>query len=136
VNATPGNAAAALAELRIPVQFTSERPASCTPGLAAAVASDWWRLRRQGTAILYVTDYVTWRSSTLTAAPWLACHPSCTYEALRRRWARSRAAARHNHRRQLPQQLAIDHLLVPQSTDVLAQGVHSFSSRSRSLTGR
>jgi glycosyltransferase involved in cell wall biosynthesis len=64
----PGNAAAALAELRIPVQFTSERPASRTPGFAAAVASDWWRLRRQGTAILYVTDYVTWRSSTLTAA--------------------------------------------------------------------
>ena len=64
----PGNAADALASLGLPVRFFAEQPATRTPGYALAVARAavlLWRLR---IALVYVADYVTWRSSMLAAA--------------------------------------------------------------------
>ena len=64
----PGNARDAMAGLGFPVHFLSERPGSRTPGFAAAVALAWLYQRRHAIALVYVADYVTWRSSVLTAA--------------------------------------------------------------------
>jgi glycosyltransferase involved in cell wall biosynthesis len=63
-----GNTQEAIARLGIPVHFMSEQPGSRTPAYAASVASGWLHLYRHRTALVYVADYVTWRSSVLTAA--------------------------------------------------------------------
>jgi glycosyltransferase involved in cell wall biosynthesis len=64
----PGNARDDIARLGIPVHFLSERAGGRTAGYAAAVAGTWLYLRRHTTALVYVSDYVTWRSSALLAA--------------------------------------------------------------------
>jgi glycosyltransferase involved in cell wall biosynthesis len=64
----PGNAQDTIARLGIPVQYLSERPGSRSPRYAAAVARAYVYLRRHRPALVYVADYVTWRSSMLLAA--------------------------------------------------------------------
>lgn len=64
----PGNVAEALTGLGIPVHFLAESPSSRTVGFATSVASSLGFLWRRSTALIYVADYVTWRSSLLLAA--------------------------------------------------------------------
>ncbi len=64
----PGNAADAIAGLGIPVRFLAERQGSRSPAYAAAVAAALVRLWRERPSLVYVSDYVTWRSSVLAAA--------------------------------------------------------------------
>jgi glycosyltransferase involved in cell wall biosynthesis len=64
----PGNARDAIAQLGFPVHFLAERPGSRTAGFVAAVATAWLCLRQHRTALVYVADYVAWRSSLLLAA--------------------------------------------------------------------
>jgi glycosyltransferase involved in cell wall biosynthesis len=83
----PGNARDAFARLGIPVHVMSEHPGGYTAGFASAVASAWWYLRRHRTALVYVADHVTWRSSALTAAR-LARVPSVVHlRSPRANWA-------------------------------------------------
>ena len=63
-----GNAHDAIARLGIPVHILSEHPGGRTPAYATAVARTWLYLQRHRPSLLYVTDYVTWRSSALLAA--------------------------------------------------------------------
>ena len=74
----PGNVEAAFQRLRIPVHVMAERPGARTPRYAVAVAAAWLSLRRYGADLVYVTDYVTWRSSVITAAR-LAGMPSVVH---------------------------------------------------------
>jgi glycosyltransferase involved in cell wall biosynthesis len=64
----PGNCNDRFRSMGLPVLFASESPGSRTPGYALSVASFAWQLQRNGIKLVYVSDYVTWRSSALLAA--------------------------------------------------------------------
>lgn len=64
----PGNCQAQIEQLDLPVVHRRELAGSRTPRYAWSVAAAAWYLRRQAIALVYVTDYVTWRSSALLAA--------------------------------------------------------------------
>ncbi len=64
----PGNCSEQFSAMGLPVVFASESPGARTPGYALSAASHAWLLRRKGIELLYISDYVTWRSSALLAA--------------------------------------------------------------------
>jgi glycosyltransferase involved in cell wall biosynthesis len=64
----PGNCAQAFARLGLQTVFAEEQAGSRRPTYAASVAQWAWRLRRRKVNLVYVSDYVTWRSSALLAA--------------------------------------------------------------------
>jgi glycosyltransferase involved in cell wall biosynthesis len=64
----PGNCQEQIEQLDLPVVLRREVAGSRTPGYAWSVAAAAWYLRRHAIALVYITDYVTWRSSALLAA--------------------------------------------------------------------
>lgn len=64
----PGNCADRFRAMELPVTFASESAGSRTPRYGLSVASLAWLLRHRRIKLLYVSDYVTWRSSALLAA--------------------------------------------------------------------
>ncbi len=64
----PGNCSDEFHSMGLPVEFASECPGARTPGYALSTASFAWLLKRHGIKLVYVSDYVTWRSSALLAA--------------------------------------------------------------------
>jgi glycosyltransferase involved in cell wall biosynthesis len=64
----PGNCQKQIEQLNLPVVFEREVAGSRTPRYAWSVAAAAWYLRRHAVALVYITDYVTWRSSALLAA--------------------------------------------------------------------
>jgi len=64
----PGNAVQAFAARGLQTVFVAERAGSHHPAYALSVARWIWRLRSLRIRVVYVTDYVTWRSSALMAA--------------------------------------------------------------------
>ena len=63
-----GNVADRLHDLGIPVLFCQDRPGGRSRAYAAAVAKFSWLLRRRRIRLVYVSDYVTWRSAASFAA--------------------------------------------------------------------
>jgi glycosyltransferase involved in cell wall biosynthesis len=63
-----GNCARQFRAQDIDVVFMAERSGSRTVGFVTEVAACAWRLRRWRVDLVYVTDYVTWRSSLLAGA--------------------------------------------------------------------
>lgn len=64
----PGNCSERFLSMGLPVVFASESAGSRTARYATSVASFAWLIRRRGIKLVYVSDYVTWRSSALLAA--------------------------------------------------------------------
>jgi glycosyltransferase involved in cell wall biosynthesis len=64
----PGNCQAQIEQLDLPVVRRREVAGSRTPGYAWSVAAAAWYMRHHAIALVYITDYVTWRSSALLAA--------------------------------------------------------------------
>ena len=63
-----GNAADELRARGADVAFRREHRGARTPGYAVAIASFAWWLRRRHVDLVYISDYVTWRSAELRAA--------------------------------------------------------------------
>jgi glycosyltransferase involved in cell wall biosynthesis len=64
----PGNCQEQIERLELPVVLRREVAGSRTPGYAWSATAAAWFLRRHAIALVYITDYVTWRSSALLAA--------------------------------------------------------------------
>jgi glycosyltransferase involved in cell wall biosynthesis len=64
----PGNVERQLQSAGLRVVHQAEQPGARSLGYASAVVRCAWRLRRERIGLLYVSDYVWWRSSTLAAA--------------------------------------------------------------------
>jgi glycosyltransferase involved in cell wall biosynthesis len=64
----PGNCNDQFRSMGLPVLFVSEAPGARSPRYGFSVASLAWLLRRRGVKLVYISDYVTWRSSALLAA--------------------------------------------------------------------
>lgn len=64
----PGNAAQAFAGRGLQTTFAEEMAGRRHPAYAVSVARWAWRLKARRIRLVYVTDYVTWRSSALLAA--------------------------------------------------------------------
>ena len=64
----PGNAAQAFAGRGLQTTFAEEMAGRQHPAYAVSVARWAWRLKALRIRLVYVTDYVTWRSSALLAA--------------------------------------------------------------------
>ena len=64
----PGNCADQFNAIGLDVMFGTEHPGERSLRYLRAVATFAYRLRRARIALLYVSDYVTWRSSALAAA--------------------------------------------------------------------
>ncbi len=64
----PGNVADRFRSLGVPLLFCAEHTGERSLRYAARVARAAWLLRSQRIGLVYITDYVTWRSSVLVAA--------------------------------------------------------------------